>query len=141
MAHFTANDIQPDSSYNNCVNCTSNLNLECVFHRKHYECQILFTWDVEVGEWNVIDYGNLFEVSPSLANGKIPSYIHRIANKLATDMAASLTAHHEVFSSIHVLDSCLDKSKKVLKDVDNSIEFFRTSQHRRSHDYDNSDIE
>lgn len=141
MAHFTASDLQTDSSFNSCVNCTSNLNLDCVFHRKHYECQILFTWDIEAGEWNVIDYGNLLEVSPSLANGKSPSYIHRIVGKLATDLTNGLTAHTEIFNNLHVLDSCVDKSKKVLKNVDNSIEFYRTSQHKRYQYSDGSDID
>lgn len=141
MAHFTANDIQIDSSYNNCVNCTSNQNLDCVFHRKHYECQILFTWDVDAGEWNVIDYGNLLEVSSTLANDKIPSYIHRIAGKIATDITIGLQAYSEIFNNLYTLDSCIDKSKKILKNADNSIEFYRMSQHRRFQESDISDFE
>lgn len=141
MAHFTANEIQPDSSYNNCVNCTSTQNLDCAFHRKHYECQILFTWDVEAGEWNVIDYGSLLEVAPSLANGKPPSYIHRVAGRIAADMTTGLTAYSGAFNSLHVLDSCLDKSKKILTDADNSVEFYRTSQHRNFHESDASDFD
>lgn len=166
MVNFTASDLQPDPSINNCINCSSNLNLDCVFHRKHYECQILFTWSSETGEWNVlgktnhsqfnsiqililiyptvlrVDYGNLLEVPPAMAmaSEKHQPYIHRIVSKLASDLISGLTAYNEIFNNLHVLDSCVDKSKKVLRDVDNSIEFYRTSgQIRYSSDY--SDIE
>lgn len=126
MVHFNASDLQPYSSTKSCVNCSSNLNLDCVFHRKHYECQILFTWDIESGEWNVLDYGTLLEVSPVLASGKNSSYIHRIVAKLAADMTSGLNAYSDIFNNLRVLDTCVGKSKKVLKDIDNSIEFYRT---------------
>lgn len=141
MAHFTASDLQPDSNIKNCTNCSSSLNLDCAFHRKHYECQILFTWDIDTGEWNVLDYGNMTEVSASLANGKNPSYIHRIVSKLAADMISGLIAYSELFNNLHVLDSCVDKSKKILTDYENSIAFYRTSQHNRYSFSDASDIE
>lgn len=140
MVNFTASDVQPVPSNNNCINCSSNLNLDCVFHRKHYECQILFTWDTESGEWHVLDYGNLLEVSPSLSSEKHTPYIHRIVSKLAADMISGLTTHAEIFTNLHVLDSCVEKSKKVLRDVDNSIEFYRTSGQIR-YSYDSSDMD
>lgn len=127
MVHFTASDLHPDSSINNCANCSSKLNLDCVFHRKHYECQILFTWDIDTGEWDVIDYGNLLEVSPVLVTGKSTPYIHRIVGKLAADMISGLNGCSDIFNNLHVLDSCIDRSKKVLRDIENSIEFYRTS--------------
>lgn len=141
MVHFTASDLQPDNNIKNCVNCSSHLNIDCLFHRKHYECQILFTWDIDTGEWNVLDYGNLIEVPPMLANGKNTPYIHRIVGKLAYDMISGLNAYSEIFNNLHVLDSCMDKSKKVLKDIENSIEFYRTSRPNRYFASDFSDIE
>lgn len=140
MVNFTASDLQPDPSIINCINCSSNSNLDCVFHRKHYECQILFTWDIETGEWNVLDYGNLSEVSPALASEKHTPYIHRIVSKLASDMISGLTSYNEIFNNLHVLDSCVEKSKKVLRDVDNSIEFHRAAgQKRYSSDLSDTD--
>lgn len=127
MVNFTASDLQPDASINSCINCTSNLNLDCVFHRKHYECQILFTWDTETGEWNVLDYGHLLEVPTSLTNDEHTPYIHRIIGKLASEMISNLDSYTEIFDNLHVLDSCVEKSKKILQDADNSIEFYRTS--------------
>lgn len=123
MVNFTASDLQTDSSINNCINCSSKLNLDCAFHQKHYECQILFTWDVDTGEWNVLDYGNLKEVPTSLTSNEHAPYIHRIMSKLATEMISNLK--FEMFNNLHVLDSCVDKSKKILRDADNSIEFHR----------------
>lgn len=140
MVNFTASDVHLDHSANNCLNCSSNLNLDCVFHRKHYECQILFTWDIETGEWNVLDYGHLMEVPPTLTSEKHTPYIHRIVSKLAADMISGLSAYTEIFNKLHVLDSCVEKSKKILRDADNSIEFYRTpGQIRYSSDL--SDIE
>lgn len=81
------------------------------------------------------------EVSASLANGKSTSYIHRIVSKLAADMISGLTAYSEIFNNLHVLDSCVDKSKKVLKDFENSIAFYRTSQQNRYSFSDASDID
>lgn len=142
MAHFTASDMQPDNNnLKNCTNCSSSLNLDCAFHRKHYECQILFTWDIDTGEWTVLDYGNMVEVSASLANGKNPSYIHRVVTKLAADMIAGLSVSSEIFNNLYVLDSCLDKSKTLLKDVENSIAFYRSTQQTRYTFSDTSDID
>ncbi|XP_031633337.1 uncharacterized protein LOC116347070 isoform X2 [Contarinia nasturtii] len=140
MVNFTASDMQLDPSVNNCLNCSSNLNLDCVFHRKHYECQILFTWDIETGEWNVLDYGHLMEVPPILTSEKHTPYIHRIVSKLAADMISGLSAYTDIFNQLHVLDSCVEKSKKILRDVDNSIEFYRTTAQIR-YSSDLSDIE
>lgn len=141
MAHFTASDLQPESNMKNCTNCSSSLNLDCAFHRKHYECQILFTWDIDTGEWNVLDYGSMTEVPASLANGKNTSYIHRVVSKLSADMISGLTAHSKIFNNLHVLDSCVDKSKKILTDSENSIAFYRTSQQNSYSFSDGSDID
>lgn len=140
MVNFTASDIQPESTINNCINCTNNLNLDCVFHRKHYECQILFTWDIETGEWNVLDYGQLIEVSTSLTSDGRTPYIHRIISKMAFEMISNLSSYTDLFNNLHVLDSCVEKSKKILRDADNSIEFYRTTCQMR-YTSDSSDFE
>lgn len=135
MLHFTARDIQPPNTVKPCVNCTSTQNLDCVFHRKHYECRILFTWDIDTGEWNVQDYGELLEVPPIHGYGRNSSELHRTVKKLATELIGSLGEQPDLFNNVRVLDCCNEKSKEVLKDLDNSIEFYRSSNSRP---YDNN---
>lgn len=80
------------------------------------------------------------EVPPTLTSEKHTPYINGIVSKLAADMISGLSAYSEMFNKLHVLDSCMEKSKKVLRDVDNSIEFYRTPRQIR-YSSDLSDIE
>lgn len=132
MIHFTARDIEPPNSLKPCLNCSNSQNLDCVFHRKHYECRILFTWDIDTGDWNVQDYGELTELPPTFRYGRNASDLHRTVKKLATELSSGLGP--DILSNIRVLDSCNEKSKEVLKDVENSIQFYRSSNMRRSFD-------
>lgn len=118
-----------------CVNCSSNLNLDCIFHRKHYESRILFTWDIDTGEWNVLDYGELVEIPPVLAFSRNSSELHRAVKKLANELTSVMIT--DLYSNDHlrVLDSSIDKSKDVLVDSENSIEFYRSRNYRQSFEH------
>lgn len=130
MLHFTARDIQPPNTVKPCVNCSNTQNLDCVFHRKHFECRILFVWDIDTGEWNVQDYGDLHEVPTIHGYDRNSSELHRMVKKFAADLIDGLGEQPELFQNVRVLDCCNEKSKDVLKDLENSIEFYRSSDLR-----------
>lgn len=89
--HFTATDKLPllksdsgDAGNYDCINCSSNV--DCVFHRKHYQCCSLFTWDVATGDWAVLDYGELVEMGPkwrSQSTKKQTTILRARARKMA----------------------------------------------------------
>lgn len=131
MAHFTARDQLP-TTCNNCLNCSRNL--DCVFHRKQFECRILFTWNMELGDWDVLDYGELHEFNrigqPYESNSTKSSSksfgggLSKTAKSLAQELAASLDKLQDFSSNLRVWDSNVSKSKVCLTDLDNVIEFY-----------------
>ncbi|XP_055903449.1 uncharacterized protein LOC129939453 [Eupeodes corollae] len=130
MAHFTARDQLP-TTCNNCLNCSRNI--DCVFHRKQFECRILFTWNMELGDWDVLDYGELHEfnrIGQPYDSGSTKSSksfgggLSQTAKSLAQDLAASLDKLQDFSSNLRVWDSNVSKSKACLTDLDNVIEFF-----------------
>ncbi|XP_055848551.1 uncharacterized protein LOC129913751 [Episyrphus balteatus] len=131
MAHFTARDQLP-TTCNNCLNCSRNI--DCVFHRKQFECRILFTWNMELGDWDVLDYGELHEFnrtgqpydsgSTKSSSKSFGGGLSQTAKSLAQDLAASLDKLQDFSSNLRVWDSNVSKSKSCLTDLDNVIEFF-----------------
>lgn len=121
MVHFTAIDCLP-SGTKECLNCVNNL--DCVFHRKQYQCRTLFTWNLETGDWTVLDYGDLLEVAQK-SNIKNSGELNQILQKIAADLFNNLN-DLESFNNLRVLDCCNDKSKQFLRDYQNSIEFYRS---------------
>lgn len=119
MVHFTARDQLPSNS-KQCYNCTSNL--DCVFHRKLYQCQVLFTWNIETGEWHVLDYGTLHEVPDKKNSGELNSIAQQLALELKSKMNLD---EHLSTNHLRVLDCCNEKPKLFLRDYRNSIEFYR----------------
>lgn len=119
MVHFTAIDTLPTGT-KECLNCVNNL--DCVFHRKQYQCRTLFTWNLETGDWTVLDYGDLLEVAQK---SKSTGELNKILQKLAADFFNNLN-DLESFNNLRVLDCCNDKSKEFLRDYQNSIEFYRS---------------
>lgn len=129
---------KPDSNSNyDCVNCSSNMDYCCVFHRKHYQCCSLFTWDTQTGEWLVLDYGQLTEIndkSRNQSNNKKQSINLRNAIKdlvqnlrNAVEGKRSATSPDDVdHDHIRVLESRNDKSKESLIDLRNCIEFYKS---------------
>lgn len=105
---------------------------------------------MQSGEWTILDYGELTELSPSVLRKRntssgsggassgdgargdgagvsgTASELTRIVRKMARDLAPSLrtdeTAH---WAGLWTLDSCVDRSKESLRDQHNSIEFYR----------------
>lgn len=121
MVHFTAIDTLPTGT-KECLNCVNNL--DCVFHRKQYQCRTLFTWNLESGDWTVLDYGDLLEVAQK-SNVKNSGELNQVLQKIAADLFNNLN-DLESFNNLRVLDCCNDKSKEFLRDYQNSIEFYRS---------------
>lgn len=142
-----------DAGNYDCINCSSNL--DCVFHRKHYQCCSLFTWDVATGDWTVLDYGELVEMGPrwrSQSTKKQTTILRARARKMANQLRGGCGDEQEgegkkrkenkkgerglgregvkeelVEDHLRVLDSCNAKSKDALTDLRNCIEFYRGS--------------
>ncbi|XP_067617826.1 uncharacterized protein [Eurosta solidaginis] len=126
MAHFSARDQLPTPP-TNCLNCARKL--DCVFHRRQFECRILFTWNMENGEWEVLDYGELHEcklsdlINPIKRCGQLPVTLLQTAKKLAHEMSISLGKIEQDYAcNLRVLDSNIKKSKLSVADHDNVIE-------------------
>lgn len=131
--HLLKSDSSGEMGNYDCINCSSNL--DCVFHRKHYHCCSLFTWDVVTGEWNVLDYGELVEMGQKLRNQstkKQTAILRARAKRMADQLRDSSDGKgDEVVNEtsqqhhIRVWDSCNTKSKNALTDLRNCIEFYR----------------
>lgn len=122
MAHFSARE-----EVTSCLNCSRKLN--CAFHRRQYECRVLFTWNMFTGEWDVLDFGELHD--HKLQNIFIrkgvkrnPVSLAQRAKKLAREMAQTLSKLPDYTSNLRVLNSNIKKSKKTITDIDNMIEFY-----------------
>lgn len=118
MAHFSARE-----EVSSCLNCSRKLSC---FHRRQYECRVLFTWNMMSGEWDVLDFGELqdykhYSFCPKKDHANT-SLQHR-AKKLAREMAQTLNKLPDYTSNLRVLDSNVKKSKKSITDIDNMIEF------------------
>ncbi|XP_013103572.1 uncharacterized protein LOC106084434 [Stomoxys calcitrans] len=122
MAHFSARE-----EVASCLNCSRKLS--CAFHRRQYECRVLFCWNMCTGEWDVLDFGELHD--HKLQNMFIrkgvkrnPVSLAQRAKKLAREMAQTLNKLPDYTSNLRVLDSNINKSKKTIIDIDNMIEFY-----------------
>ncbi|KAH8359471.1 hypothetical protein KR093_006955 [Drosophila rubida] len=124
MAQFSARDQMPTTP-TNCLYCTGRMG--CVFHNRQYECRILFTWNMESGQWQVLDYGELKEMhelfSPLKRLGKSRLTLAQLARQTAQEMAASLNGLPDYKSNLRVLNSDMKKSKTSICDLDNMVEF------------------
>lgn len=124
MAQFSARDQMPTTS-TNCVYCTGRMG--CVLHNRQYECRILFTWNMETGQWQVLDYGELKEMhelfSPLKRLGKSRLTFAQLARQTAREMALSLSSLPDYTSNLRVLNADMKKSKSSICDLDNMVEF------------------
>ncbi|XP_030559819.1 uncharacterized protein LOC115761928 [Drosophila novamexicana] len=124
MAQFSARDQMP-ATPTNCMYCTGRMG--CVFHNRQYECRILFTWNMESGQWQVLDYGELKEMhelfSPLKRLGKSRLTFAQVARQMAQEMSASLNRLPDYTSHLRVLNSDMKKSKSSICDLDNMVEF------------------
>lgn len=84
----------------------------------------------------MLDYGDLLEVPPILGYGRNSSELHRTVKRVASELMAGMGDHANLFSNVRVLDCCNEKSKEVLKDSENSIEFYRSTDLR--HTFENN---
>ncbi|XP_034487357.1 uncharacterized protein LOC117791657 [Drosophila innubila] len=124
MAQFSARDQMPTTP-TNCMYCTGRMG--CVFHNRQYECRILFTWNMESGQWQVLDYGELKEMhelfSPLKRLGKSRLTFAQLARQTAQEMATSLNSLPDYTCNLRVLNSDMKKSKSCICDLDNMVEF------------------
>ncbi|XP_023174258.2 uncharacterized protein LOC111601751 [Drosophila hydei] len=124
MAQFSARDQMPTTP-TNCMYCTGRMG--CVFHNRQYECRILFTWNMESGQWQVLDYGELKEMhelfSPLKRLGKSRLTFAQVARQMAQEMAASLNRLPDYTSNLRILNADIKKSKSSICDLDNMVEF------------------
>ncbi|KAH8307564.1 hypothetical protein KR044_003005 [Drosophila immigrans] len=124
MAQFSARDQLPTAP-TNCLYCTGRMG--CVIHNRQYECRILFTWNMESGQWQVLDYGELKEMhelfSPLKRLGKSRLTLAQLARQTAQEMATSLNGLPNYKSNLRVLNSDIKKSKSSICDLDNMVEF------------------
>ncbi|XP_060647869.1 LOW QUALITY PROTEIN: uncharacterized protein LOC132785685 [Drosophila nasuta] len=124
MAQFSARDQMPTTP-TNCLYCTGRMG--CVFHNRQYECRILFTWNMDSGQWQVLDYGELKEMhelfSPLKRLGKSRLTLAQLARQTAQEMTASLNGLPDYYSNLRVLNSDMKKSKSSICDLDNMVEF------------------
>lgn len=135
-----------------CANSSCNQSIDCAFHRKNYECSALFTWNIDTGDWNVLDYGDLIEVSPatvykhsndlnnavkqltndfwhpSFGNNRYDTTETNNDSNVCSNNSSSNNSNCDIFSNLRILDSCTDKSKEALTDYDNSIQFVRSAK-------------
>lgn len=113
MVHFTARDLQPNGSRECTVCCT-----DCLIHVKHYQCRVLFTWDTESGDWNVLEYGELIKVQYKPKLGDLGTIVKKHAQELMAN-------HNGVppWNNIKILDSYYLRSKTCLTDNENAVEF------------------
>ncbi|EDV93113.1 uncharacterized protein LOC6564021 [Drosophila grimshawi] len=125
MAQFSARDQMPTSP-TNCMYCTGRMG--CNFHKGQYECRILFTWNMESGQWQVLDYGELKEIhelfSPLKRLGKSRLTFAQVAKQMAREMSASLNRLPDYTCNLRVLTADIKKSKTSICDLDNMVEFF-----------------
>lgn len=136
IVRFAAFELKSQQSVNSkqCANCCgNNQSIDCVFHRKNYECSALFTWNIDTGDWHVLDYGDLVEVSPATIykhSNDLNNAVKQLASELLTTSINENDSHsdRDIFSNLRILDSCTDKSKEVLTDYENSIEFIRSAK-------------
>ncbi|XP_055678526.1 uncharacterized protein LOC129787187 [Lutzomyia longipalpis] len=121
LVHFTA----MEKNRGQCLTCAAAV--DCVYHRRQFQANALFTWDTESGEWNVEDYGELSEVTkPSPA--KTSSALTMAAFALGRDIRQKRRSiEGGTTEHLRVLNSCNEKSKETLSDTRNCIEFYRTS--------------
>ncbi|XP_068155571.1 uncharacterized protein [Drosophila tropicalis] len=119
MAQFSARDQV------NCSHCAGRL--DCVFHSRQYECRILFNWNMETGQWQVLDYGELKEMlelfSPLKRLGKSRLTLGQMTQKMALDLVGSLNRLPDYASNLRILNADMKKSKTFISDLDNMVEF------------------
>nr|AAL28458.1 GM05651p [Drosophila melanogaster] len=130
-AQFSARD-QPLAI---CIHCTGRM--DCVFHNRQYESRILFTWNMESGQWLVLDYGELKEVheqfNPLKRLGKARLTFAQMAKKMGKEMAVSLGLNlPDYTSNLRVLNSDIRKSKMFISDLDNMVEFHLKRTHHET---------
>lgn len=111
LGHFTAHDILPPKPG------------EKMLPIDRFECRILFTWNMETGIWEVIDYGELKEMSALSILKSSTGGLAKLAKNLSIELTSSLNRVQNCSDNLKVLDSTLDKSKPYITDLDHMVEF------------------
>lgn len=71
-----------------------------------------------------------------------PSELTRIVRKMARELAPSMRGEKPPnWAGLYTLDSCVERSKEVLRDQHNSIEFYRGATGYAANDDDDDDEE
>lgn len=111
LGHFTAHDILPQKPGDKMQPID------------RFECRILFTWNMETGVWDVIDYGELKEMSALSILRSSTGGLAKLAKTLSTELTNSLSKIINYSDNLKILDSTLDKSKPYITDLDHMVEF------------------
>lgn len=111
LGHFTAHDILPPKPG------------EKMHPIDRFECRILFTWNMETGVWDVIDYGELKEMSALSVLRSSTGGLAKLAKNLSIELTNSLNKLQDYSDNLKVLDSTMDKSKPYITDLDHMVEF------------------
>lgn len=96
-----------------------------------FQLRTLFTWNINDGALNVIDYGKLV---PLKGTRHPPMTVD--VNELTCKMT---TTQNMIFSHLRILTADVSKSKQKLIDMQNMIEFYRKHRHSTT-DFSLSDI-
>jgi hypothetical protein len=135
MLKFTASDIEKGKQ---CYNCSNTLN--CLTHCQVYYTHTFFTWNIETGHWNCLDNGKLTHLSTATANGSGNKIYKKTSSnpdkqtmmakltKLTQSLYGGATNDAQYLGHLRILDSCNEKTKDKLLDLDNMIEFYRKGE-------------
>uniref|UniRef100_A0A336MM12 CSON003535 protein n=1 Tax=Culicoides sonorensis TaxID=179676 RepID=A0A336MM12_CULSO len=107
---FFANDAIPESSPVKTKRTTPNT------HK--YQLRTLFTWNINDGMLNVLDYGKLVP----LKGVRAPPTYHFDVNGITEKF---ISEQNEIFNHLRILRADVSKSKQKLSDMTNMIEFYR----------------
>lgn len=126
MIHFTGKRCAQQI----CLICTSTESFKCNFHFEHFECRTLFTWNIDNGAYEIVDYGELLEIPSYKRNaGELMNIVKKYAKELLTESGFK---NYDIYNNLRTLNSCMKKSKEILHDFLNSIEFYRYNQTQSS---------
>lgn len=105
---FFANELSPDPRSRRTPNC----------HK--YQLRTLFTWNINDGALNVLDYGKLVPLKGT-RQPSVTVDVNELTNKIST-------AQNQIFTHLRILTADTSKSKQKLTDMQNMIEFYRKNK-------------
>lgn len=125
ILQFTGSDFDRLSK---CFNCSHDS--DCFAHRKLFESTVLFTWKICGNDWDVLDYGQLKQLSGQMRlthpiRGNSQEMLTRKLQRFTKKVFGKDRTRFDNCDHLRVLDSNEQKSKDSLLDSKNGIEFLR----------------